>query len=71
MKYKFFDESRPLVVAEVAQAHEGSLGIAESYIKFAKDCGADFIKFQTHFAEYESSSLEPWRIKCSSGRDAL
>lgn len=65
MSFKVFDENRPLLIAEVAQAHDGSLGIAESYIKLAKKCGADFIKFQTHFAEFESSSLEPWRIKFS------
>ena len=36
------------LVAEVGLAHEGSLGIAKSFAKKAKECGADAIKFQHH-----------------------
>lgn len=49
------------VVAEVAQAHEGSLGIAHAYIDCAARAGADAVKFQTHIAEAESTPDEPWR----------
>ena len=33
------------VIAEIAQAHEGSLGIAHSYIDALKDTGIDAIKW--------------------------
>jgi N-acetylneuraminate synthase len=53
------------VVAEVAQAHDGSLGTAHAYIDAAAEAGADAIKFQTHIADAESTLDEPWRVKFS------
>lgn len=53
------------VVAEIAQAHDGSLGQAHAYVDCAAACGADAVKFQTHIAAAESSSAEPWRVKFS------
>ncbi|HBH32838.1 MAG: N-acetylneuraminate synthase family protein [Desulfofustis sp. PB-SRB1] len=55
----------PYVVAEVAQAHDGSLGTAHAYIDAIARTGADAVKFQTHIAEAESTQEEPWRIKFS------
>ncbi|MEE9393259.1 MAG: N-acetylneuraminate synthase family protein [Planctomycetota bacterium] len=54
------------IIVEVAQAHDGSLGMAHAYIDCAARCGADAIKFQTHIAEAESTPSEPWRTKFSS-----
>lgn len=54
-----------LVVAEVAQAHDGSLGTAHAFIDAAADAGADAIKFQTHIAAAESTPGEPFRVKFS------
>ena len=54
-----------LIVAEVAQAHDGSLGAAHAYIDAVAGCGADAVKFQTHIAAAESTPDEPWRIKFS------
>ncbi|CAL65552.1 N-acetylneuraminate synthase family protein [Christiangramia forsetii] len=54
-----------LVIAEVGQAHEGSLGMALSYIGALAEAGVDAVKFQVHIAEAESSILEPFRIKFS------
>jgi N-acetylneuraminate synthase len=54
-----------LIVAEVAQAHDGSLGMAHAYIDAIADAGADAVKFQTHIAAAESTPQEPWRIKFS------
>jgi N-acetylneuraminate synthase len=54
-----------LVVAEVAQAHDGSLGTAHAYVDAIADTGADAVKFQTHIAAAESTRDEPWRIKFS------
>ncbi len=53
------------IIAEIAQAHDGSLGIAHSYIDALADTGVHAVKFQTHIAEAESSVHEPFRIKFS------
>ena len=54
------------VIAEVAQAHDGSLGAAHAYIDAAARAGADAVKFQTHIAAAESTLHEPWRVKFSA-----
>jgi N,N'-diacetyllegionaminate synthase len=54
-----------LVVAEVAQTHDGSLGTAHAYIDAVARAGAGAIKFQTHIAAAESTPAEPWRVKFS------
>jgi N,N'-diacetyllegionaminate synthase len=53
------------LIAEIGQAHEGSLGIAHSYIDALAETGVDAVKFQTHIAEAESSLYEPFRVKFS------
>jgi len=61
----FLNSNECLVIAEVAQAHDGSLGLAHSFIDAAAKAGADAIKFQTHIAEAESTALDTWRVKFS------
>lgn len=53
------------IIAEVAQAHDGSLGLAHSYIDAAAEAGADAIKFQTHIAEAESTLDDQFRVNFS------
>lgn len=53
------------IIAEIAQSHDGSLGIAHSYIEALENSGVDAIKFQTHIADAESSKYEPFRIPFS------
>ena len=53
------------VIAEIGQAHDGSLGILHSYIDVVSKTGVDAIKFQTHIACAESSKYEPFRINFS------
>lgn len=53
------------IIAEIAQAHDGSLGMAHAYIDAVAKTGADAIKFQTHIAVAESSIHEPFRVKFS------
>ena len=53
------------IIAEIAQAHDGSLGILHSYIDALADAGVDAIKFQTHIAEAESSAYEQFRVNFS------
>jgi N,N'-diacetyllegionaminate synthase len=54
-----------LVIGEVAQAHDGSLGFAHAYIDAIASAGADAVKFQTHIAAAESTPSEPFRVKFS------
>lgn len=54
------------VIAEVGQAHEGSLGTAHAFIDVIARTGASAVKFQTHLAEAESTPDEPWRTPFSS-----
>ena len=63
-------EGSCLVVAEVAQAHDGSLGTAHAYIEAVADAGAGAVKFQTHIASAESTPNEPWRIRFSPQDDS-
>ena len=53
------------VIAEIGQAHEGSLGIAHSYIDALAATGINAVKFQTHIASAESSEFEPFRVNFS------
>jgi len=55
----------PYLIAEIAQAHDGSLGILHSYIDGVAKTGVQAIKFQLHIAEAESSQYEPFRVKFS------
>src|SRR5919201_5678845 len=57
--------ARPLVIGEVAQAHDGSLGLAHAFIDAIAGAGADAVKFQTHLAAAESTPSEPWRVRFS------
>lgn len=53
------------IIAEVGQAHDGSIEKALSYIDALAQTGVDAVKFQVHIAEAESSIHEPFRIKFS------
>lgn len=53
------------IIAEIGQAHDGSLGIAHSYIDAVAKAGVNAIKFQTHIAEAESSIHEEFRVNFS------
>tara|TARA_B100000287_G_C20587406_1_gene762802 strand:+ start:129 stop:1142 length:1014 start_codon:yes stop_codon:yes gene_type:complete len=54
--------SKPLFLAEVALSHDGSVGNACSLIKLAKENNIDIVKFQDHWAKYESSNQESFRV---------
>ncbi|MEX2160717.1 MAG: N-acetylneuraminate synthase family protein [Anaerolineales bacterium] len=54
-----------LIIGEVAQAHDGSLGTAHAFIDAIAAAGADAVKFQTHIAEAESTPQEKFRVAFS------
>ena len=54
-----------MIIAEVGQAHEGSLGIAHSYVDALATIGVDAVKFQVHCASSESSKYEKFRVNFS------
>src|SRR5919109_4632758 len=56
---------RCLLIGEVAQTHDGSLGLAHAFIDAIASAGADAVKFQTHIAAAESTPAEPWRVRFS------
>lgn len=62
---KFLNPERCMIIGEIAQSHDGSLGMAHAFIDAIARAGADAIKFQTHIAAAESTSQEPWRVKFS------
>jgi N-acetylneuraminate synthase len=53
------------IIAEIAQAHDGSLGMAHAFIDALAKSGVHAVKFQTHIAAAESSIHEPFRVKFS------
>ena len=53
------------IIAEIAQAHNGSFEKALEYVDALAGSGIEAIKFQTHIAAAESSIHEPFRIKFS------
>ncbi|MGH3921134.1 MAG: N-acetylneuraminate synthase family protein [Pseudonocardiaceae bacterium] len=63
-------DHRVVVIGEVGQAHDGSLGTAHAFIDAIAGAGADAVKFQTHIAAAESRPDEPWRIKFSYADDS-
>jgi N,N'-diacetyllegionaminate synthase len=65
-----FESGRCLIIGEVGQAHDGSLGLAHSFIDVIAKSGADAVKFQTHIAAAESTPSEPWRVKFSRQDDS-
>jgi len=54
------------IIAEIAQAHNGIIEMAHSYIEALSKTGVDAVKFQVHIAEAESSIHEPFRVKLAS-----
>jgi N-acetylneuraminate synthase len=42
------------IIAEIGSVHDGSFGNACKLISLAAKCGANAVKFQTHFGEFES-----------------
>ena len=57
------NKKKTFIVAEVGMSHHGNIGIAHSLIDTFSKTGVDAIKFQTHYADYESTKYEKFRNK--------
>lgn len=57
--------TKTIIILEIAQSHDGSLGQAISYIELAHKLGADGVKFQLHIADEESTRDEQFRVNFS------
>lgn len=62
---KLLNLRKPLIVAEIGQVHDGSLGNAHNYVDELIKIGVDAIKFQIHYANEESSPDDLFRINFS------
>ena len=54
---------KPLIIAEIGLSHNGNMKKALDLIHLSKESGADIVKFQSHFAKFESTLDEPFRVK--------
>ena len=56
------------IIVEIGNSHEGSLGIAKSFVEMAKQANCQTVKFQMHIPEAEGMPNEPFR-KIFSNQD--
>ena len=59
---------KTFIIAEVGLAHEGSLGIAKSFVDKISEAKADAVKFQIHDHKSESSIYEKFKKKIQLSR---
>ena len=57
----FKKNKKKLIIAEIGQGHQNSLKEAKKLIDLTSSSGADIIKFQTHYADAESTYDEKFR----------
>lgn len=53
------------IIIEIGNTHEGSLGVAKSFVDMIAKAGGKVAKFQMHLAEHEGTATEPFRVKFS------
>lgn len=61
--FKYIKPDKCFIIAEIGLSHDGSLGIATKMVDKCYKAGVDAIKFQTHIAEFESTTDEKFRTK--------
>lgn len=59
------------IIAEVAQSHIGSLKKIKQIINKISKTKVDYIKFQTHIADAESTLDEPFRVKIKNFKNRI
>jgi N,N'-diacetyllegionaminate synthase len=51
--------SKIIIIAEAGVNHNGNLALAQEMVRVAKECGADYVKFQTAVPELVISTIAP------------
>ena len=70
-KYRIQKNSKPLIIAEIGQSHIGSIQRVKKIINKVSKTGVEFIKFQTHYGDEESTIDEPFRIKIKGYKNRI
>lgn len=65
-KINISQNSKPLIIGEVGQSHLGKIKNVFKIIDLVSKTGIDVIKFQTHYADEESTLDEPFRKRTKS-----
>ena len=61
--YLISEKNPAFIIAEIGQAHRGSMKNVINYIDKLSSTGVDAVKFQTHYANEESTYDEKFRVK--------
>ena len=61
--YVISEKNPPFIIAEVGQAHKGSIKKVFKFIDELASTGINAIKFQTHYADPESTLDEKFRVQ--------
>ena len=70
-KYKINKNTKPLIIAEIGHSHNGSIKKIKEIINKISKTGVEFIKFQTHYGDEESTLDEPFRIKIKGFKNRI
>ena len=70
-KYKISKKSKTYIIAEIAQSHLGNFKKIKNIIDHIAKTGVEFIKFQTHYANEESTLQEPFRKKIKNFKNRI
>ena len=70
-KYKINKKSKTYIIAEIAQSHLGNFKKIKNIIDHVAKTGVEFIKFQTHYANEESTLQEPFRKKIKNFKNRI
>lgn len=56
---RLMNQNRIIIIAEAGVNHNGSLEMAREMVRVARECGADYVKFQTAVPEAVISTIAP------------
>ncbi len=63
MSKKLSHSERTNLIGEIGLSHDGSLGVAMAMATSCKESGLDYVKFQFHNPDFESTRAENFRVR--------